>query len=188
MIGTCVQIGLHESCEWAFLTQINWKEQWLHHKLPNIFPDITNWNYIGIDINPVSIAKMSKAYNLNKKCTFICSGIGSSRSISRNPTDGFLPHNIISPFITLGEILYRFGNIDILALDIEGGEYQIFNSLDFLDIPMICVEIHKISNNAVPQQLSDKIVSLGYKTGSTHDLTYGGFPNCIFIKEEKIHD
>ena len=66
-IGNCVQIGIDRTAEYIFLTESDWKLK-LHNANdewqldPNIFSDISRWNYHGVDANPHSIACAAVQY------------------------------------------------------------------------------------------------------------------------------
>lgn len=66
--------------------------------------------------------------------------------------------------ITLGDIIvkYKLDSIDFLKMDIEGGEYDVIESMDDMiskKIHQISIETHNIEKNP---HLIRKLIKLGY--------------------------
>ena len=154
-IGNCVQIGIDKTAEYIFLTESDWKlklhnadDEWQLD--PNIFSDISRWNYHGVDANPHSIACAAVQYRYLERLDlnnvkWICTSIGSMESMYSVGEYGF-NQPIYTPSITLSRLFALLGldyNFELLALDIEGMEYEIFKDYDWKIKPkVIKVEMH----------------------------------------------
>jgi FkbM family methyltransferase len=100
-----------------------------------------------------------------------------------------LKGNVITkvPAITLRELLDEYGEIDLLKVDIEGGEYAVFMNAEekcFQSINNIVVECHFFESNYKEQYeaLRSKLVSCGYDVEEyqSDDFLAAGKSECIF--------
>lgn len=81
---------------------------------------------------------------------------------------GIIPGYSFNDFIKLHHIT----SVDLLKIDVEGAEFEIFNSIkdcDFLKIKIITVEIH--SDNKDRNEIVDRMDSLGWKRSVVGELT-----------------
>lgn len=127
-IGVCIQIGLDFTAEMVYLTDNNWrkqmKKQVVVDRIPKIvYSGIQEWRFIGVDNNQESVDKLQEQYPDQE---FICMDI-------KNGTD-------------LQRLFKRMGvsKVDVLRMDIEGDEYNVFNSYSGDIFPkFISVECHR---------------------------------------------
>lgn len=111
-IGTIVQIGLGHSAEYAYLSQPNWQDAYHHQDPlkrppPKCLQTIEKWQYFGIDANIGSVDICSRDYG----------------SIYRQWAVGFIRDpEALAAFIKNKELK----KIDVLAVDIEGSEKDLF--------------------------------------------------------------
>ncbi|MEM2293853.1 MAG: FkbM family methyltransferase [Nitrososphaerota archaeon] len=71
--------------------------------------------------------------------------------------------------ITLGEIIDEFGKIDLLKMDVEGSEFEIFKRLDaniMKKISHLCMEVHLQKGEA--RQIEEFLSSNGFSVMSFH--------------------
>lgn len=127
-IGVCVQIGLDFTAEMNYLTRDDWRKQIrkqvVSHRVPkSIYRTIDKWRFIGVDSNQESVDKLQEQYPDQE---FICMSIESGADLQR---------------------LFKridVGKIDVLAMDIEGSEYNVLNSYSGDIIPeFVSVECHR---------------------------------------------
>lgn len=94
--------------------------------------------------------------------------------------------------ITLQEILEKCVTIDLLKIDIEGGEYDVIEKLDdnlFGSINNIFVECHFFEKNYAEryQNLKNKLINNGYEIEELIDSSnmskYAAMSECIFAKK-----
>ena len=147
--GICLQIGISNIAEYAFCVDPGWQEQ-----MPFEFPDIQDWQYYGVDVDPQSIAYCELAYPQHPQRNWFCVGIEDTlmiRDVDRTLWNFLalddLPYifsGVFLPLQTFCEQLH-IKEIDIIAVDIEGGEYVLFadNAVIWDYSPRIIhVEVH----------------------------------------------
>ena len=161
-VGNAVQIGLDRSAELLFLTLDNWKE-WFpgSHQMVNcpddLFEDIDEWNYFGADQNLYSIAHVLDAYSepaskdirqqYMNRSKWLCVNVLGSNSLHQVDIWGFRGHEykIFVPSLSLSELFQNFEleTVDILMVDIEGGEFEVFKEYDWKIKPrFLSIEMH----------------------------------------------
>ena len=158
MPRSIIQIGLHTSANWKFLTEENWLDYFTgkrkfrgnpeipeEFRIPDFFlKDPEPFNFYGIDVDPESIAHViNKFENTDKnRVNWICAGIDDYINLKKTPhrykrKDGkkkyykFNLENKYLLFITMEELLKNLSleTFDILALDIDGYEHIIFDNM-----------------------------------------------------------
>lgn len=159
MKGKCLQIGIHTAAEYIYLAYPNWKNEASIHQefflkpIIEEFGDVTKWDYIGIDLCPLSISMMIREYFwlTNAKWLSACiAGTSKKRLVERESffksgvSDNKHISNFISPVLSLDELLLSIdGDIDILAMDIEADEIEVFKNCQWQKKPKyISVECH----------------------------------------------
>ena len=183
--GVCVQLGLHNTAEFYLLTNYNWIDKidpndFELKLIPKYFPDVISWSYYGVDYNPCSIARMIQKYPERPKAHWICAAVLSYRKkLASVAWDWDNNKNVWASAITLKEILiFAGGSIDILKMDIEGAEIEIFQTYDFQIKPKyLSISLHPAENkkerahNGV--HLSSILEENGYKVFCRSDELTG---------------
>lgn len=136
-----VQIGLHKQAE--FIHHVGGEKKGNSKEA-----DIGDCDYfLGVDYDPASISYMLNQYGHLQKAYFICIGVGVEKTCPGLSWSGnkekFLYKNIrLHTLFKETEI----DNIELLALDIEGGEYDTFKYYDWSLLPKkIVVEAHSFT-------------------------------------------
>ena len=161
LYGICVQIGLHTSAEYLWLSDPE-----LPPPTVNCPPSIQETlnrigrprhHYIGIDCDPVSIARMWRdnadriaAGDAEFLLAYIASRSGEPRAFAYNANyepvikgiDWWMAISVsFTDFMT--RCAKRYGSVEFLAMDIEGTEVEIFLDYDFSVRPrLIDLEFH----------------------------------------------
>lgn len=166
--GVCVQIGLHQTAEFLYLTQPDWKavmsRQVKLKQIPKSITDpIQSWQYYGVDSDVGSIYKMIQKYGNPSGAHWVHASVGT-------PTDrliGLQSYLVSGRFIGFACSLQRLfqllnlTQVDVLNIDVEGAELAIFQHYDWVITPsFISVEVHGDHNNpsvANPALLSQHI-------------------------------
>ena len=195
MTGTCLQIGLDGIAEYIYLTHPNWKDHMHAHieplkHVPKAL-DYKEWQYFGVDVNPTSIDFMAYRYRL-KNAKFIIACVKGDNKV------GFVNYVIsrIAGDIYKKNVTYELNNdlvqtcyvvkmslstlinllglqtLDVLAVDIEGTEQEIFENYDWKIKPRyISVEMHHLFPNfTMNQQEFEAIFTRqGYKKINEED-------------------
>lgn len=196
---TCLQIGLNQTAEYIYLTEPNWVAKPVDSlkELPSILKqDKTPFRYYGVDcglsgleylrkkhhysnakwINAFVIGDKEDAHCLQEVRTVIKRQMGYDSQELRG--EGiFIPETRFSDL--LKNIHY---DIDVLAMDIEGGEHTIFEEYDFKVKPtFVAVEVHPLDISCPPYTdvIKDIFLSNGYvlhKEVSTNNYFQGKLP------------
>jgi FkbM family methyltransferase len=94
--------------------------------------------------------------------------------------------------ITIADLVNQLGTIDLLKIDIEGGEYDLIDKLDerlFARINNLFIECHYFQNDYVEKwnRLTKKLVDNGYSIEEyPHDkLSMKGNSECIYASKHK---
>lgn len=182
----CLQIGIHAYAEYAYLVgypdvardRLIWK--------PSDLPEDATWDYYGVDGDPICILdwcdkKIPNSHWIN---VFLWNGTGIIRA---NEIKDALPtsQNRFDPNFFVGSItlsqLIRSLDIDdleILAMDIEGCEMEVFHEYDWSLRPRyLIVETH---SDDIKISLANLFISHGYievdqiltNSGMTTELIY----------------
>lgn len=174
-MNTCIQIGLHNTCEYLYLTQDNWlelmPEQAEFKRLPDVIVDALekqHFRYYGIDRNPASLGKLMESYEFNNAYVeWICAQIATKyeeisqhNHVNDHLPERFFPQEIRDAFFWIPSLPFdvllenlKLEQIDVLALDIEGDEQQFFEDYSWSIAPkFISIETHwanalQIENN-----------------------------------------
>ena len=185
-----VQIGLHNGASYIYLTRSGWVKECKAldklNQLPEQFMDNpAPFRFYGVDCAPESIAYVASDHKGNERCRFLCAGVSDSfycnwklaqpldwHKIEINSSIGYL----MVPMKELPRLL-DIQSIDVLAVDIDGYEYLIFNDIRTWNIlpKFITIELHpfrvpeyrrSIDDISLPHllsQLCDRMIDLGYK-------------------------
>lgn len=194
----CIQIGLHHSAELIFLA--NYKFYGYYSDVQDIIKDNIpfdigdcNWNYLGVDSDPASITKQITYFehmdNVKWLCAYIMDKTGSLGST--NSWDSILgqwPVFHFSP-LPLDDLVKEYLNsigkssLEILTMDIDGGEYKVFENYSWDIKPFyILIEDHLVNNEKevkklFPDQnipaLSDILIPNGYTELEPYTLKNG---------------
>ena len=181
--GNCVQIGLHESAEGIYLAEEDWKLAVLHldkkkicgmsWEFLNAF-DYLAWNYYGIDADPASVLKLIEEWGVSEDFKFIqalvCERTGGlvrswhhlDYSMDPKPRQ---PYYCVS--INLSDLLNQLedepGSIDLLIVDVDTYEWEIFRNYDFSVKPKyICTEVNLFDTNDDIEEFSELFRKHGY--------------------------
>lgn len=154
--GTCLKIGLDVGAEYSYLVKDNWKEiaasgEGDEHRIP-VF-DVDRWNYYGVDANPRSIAHCVERYkDLNERVHFITAAVADASKLVglhlKGPQSGImngLNSRVLTPAYSLDDLLAHLAisSLEILALDVEGSEYMIFEAYSWRIKPVFMdIEVH----------------------------------------------
>ena len=174
---TVMQIGLHTSFEWAYLTRQNWPAGYHHdfHILPSSFTaDPSPFAFYGIDCSPESIsycASKSEEWGFTD-CKFICIGISDTATSKGKwswKKQGWhtIDINVTSIeylFVPIPLLIEMLGlaSLDVLALDIDNYEYIVLRTIATWPIKpyFISVEVH--GTDSQDKILRDTLSSAGY--------------------------
>ena len=171
----CLQIGLQRTAEYAYLADEGWVDACVSDPLktlPDFFKtDPTPFRYFGVDRDFYSLQQLSKEYpevrydNIVTRtwCHAYLSGDKTpSTRVHYSSLYQTEPSWICVPTITFSHLLasLRLNRIDVLAMDIEGFEYEIFRDYDWQLKPrFIAVEAHCVtfeSDGSVTKRVMEK--------------------------------
>jgi len=88
--------------------------------------------------------------------------------------------------ITLQSLFDTYSNISYLKLDIEGGEYDILDSLQSLDIPQVSIEFHHFCSDSWSEEDTQKCIKKMNGWGYTEYCYDNDGVEFLFIKENQI--
>ena len=200
--GNCVQIGLHDSAEGIYLAREDWRfavSQFDKEKacgtsweFLNAF-DYLAWNYYGIDADPASILKLIEAWGLSEDYKFIQAFVtaktgeiveGWHHLDYEQEPEPRQPYYCVS--INLSDLLNQLedepGSIDLLIVDVDTYEWEIFRNYDFSVKPKyICTEVNLFDTNDDIEEFSEMFRKHGYteferiplKQGQPHQAIRG---------------
>jgi len=100
------------------------------------------------------------------------------------------PNKYTCQAITLQSLFDTYSNISYLKLDIEGGEYDILESLQSLDIPQVSIEFHHFCSDSWSREVDtqnclDKMKKWGYTPYPYRDND--DVNEWLFIKDELLN-
>ena len=149
-----VQIGLHETCEYLYVTHPNWpalRSIQINPEFPFIPEEFWGtgapWLYYGVEMSRKSLEYISERLDWKKS-------FGRVQLLQEciTPTDGLeVQHNGWSvgdgPYtlrgISLKTLFLKTGVPDVLVMNILNGEGSVFETYDFAEKPkLIIVHIH----------------------------------------------
>ena len=134
MIGKCVQIGLNTKAEYLPLIYTDWKSACNRsdlEMLPDLFPDIEEWRYYGIDTSPQSISYLAKKFDGIPNISWICAHVTGNcpdPMVEGSFDDGQSEFSVESTWaatMKLDDFFAKIGGCDVLVMDIEGDEYEV---------------------------------------------------------------
>ena len=187
--GVCVQLGLEATCEYAYLvTESDWRNQIesgqeLCHRIPEqVYRHVENWTYIGVDQDFVSISNRTQDYMRYDDIHFVCCNLHNNQSKdlagdlvtirSYDPICDWIDGRLhLVPSISFEKLycglekILGVSHIDVLAVDIEGSELNLFNPYETPPFPWIivspqyiAVEIHNMNPDTSLLSLNSKKV------------------------------
>ena len=185
---TCVQIGLNHSAEYMYLANNTLRVEdvvELPHDLPPPLPEgivVEPYKYWGVDCDPDSIAFLAKKFPPHPNVCYVCCHLiprgaqlvessiffGSYHGTGQKIYSGGVSLSLL--FRGLAQHHLEFTeDIEFLAMDIEGAEYEVFETYDWILKPkVIRIEGHSIGS---PERLERAIVPRGYRVS---DIIYVG--------------
>ena len=116
MKGICLQLGLHTTAEYLYLTDDDWKQSMLDrhevlHIPDSVTEDIGKWQYYGVDANFYSIEYMAREHE--DKGNWLAAKVVNRTGMHFQENDSqlnrrFSPHKgVYVPAITLPECVYQ---------------------------------------------------------------------------------
>ena len=167
-VGVCIQLGLHNTAEYLYLTEDNWKDIEVDalNRVPH--SGVDEWCYYGIDAEGESISMMLRQHVHNPRAIWIQSYIapGPTQLVKYKLFGGNEPRpSYFAPTISFDKMLSELNikRIDVLAVDIEGTEYELFEAYGWNIKPrFISVELHNTSHTDT--SFITLIESIGYDT------------------------
>lgn len=164
----CLQIGIQDFAEYTYLVGCPDKRDADIWKPPDLSPD-GNWYYYGVDGDPLCILDWSNKNipNTNWINVFLAreAGIVNANEINDMlwSSREQLGQNYFVGKITLSQLVKNLNvdNLEILAMDIEGYEFEAFHSYDWSIKPRyLIVETH---SEDIKNSLAELFVNNGYK-------------------------
>ena len=164
--GVCVQIGIQDSADFAYLADRDWQAKMeTAPPLKRIPEAVANgfqaWKYYGIDADCVWIAEMLKRDhppNTHWIQAFIATADGQVCEV-----ESMMSETRIRPFATVSVTLdtllqdLEITDVDVLVVDVEGAEMEIFEAYDWGIKPRyITVECH--GDRHVPNVANEKLL------------------------------
>lgn len=150
-----MQLGLNNSAEYLYLSEPNWERKHLSQpRLKQIPSEIArmfeSWEYIGVDADVASITRMLDAYGDRGNTRWV------NAYISRNenmlycvPSYANPPSTTIQYFYGLSCTLHKLfallnlSRVDVLTMDIEGGELEALHAYNWQIKPLfLAIEVH----------------------------------------------
>ena len=187
MKGVVVQMGLGDASEYRYLAHDNWlsklEKQREVFRIPEALHHIEEWEYFGIDCSPNAIAHHlanqhdaeRTTYGNPDRTKWVCACVhGTERLLKQRDWMDAEQRKFYTSCVTLDELLQNLpiNRVDVLAMDVEGSEYSIFDNYKWTYFPTyIAVEAHKFlitdearrfDYEASLRRLRTKISSRGY--------------------------
>lgn len=172
--GVCIQIGIGFTPEYIYLVEPNWKRKvdFMHPiwQIPQqLIKEIDNWVYYGIDSDPYSLAFAMRAHQNKKDVTWVNAYISDSDKPLAEPLSelGVTFHAPVTTFDAVLDHL-KLTQIDLLAIDIEGDEINLFESYSWRYLPKyIAVEVH--GNPPIgPKGVSNNVAKIASTLSGKH--------------------
>lgn len=189
--GVCVQIGIQDSADFAYLADRDWQSKMETEpplkSVPEAVADgIERWEYYGIDADCVWIAEMLKRDhppNTHWIQAFIAAADGRVCEF-----ESMMSETRIRPFATVSVTLdtllqdLEITNVDVLAVDVEGAEFDVFEAYDWSIKPRyITVECHgdRQVTNVANEKLLDQNVGemIDFLKTKGYDCTHKAYTN-----------
>jgi len=150
---------------------------------------------IPIEADPRSIKYLNYNFGLNPKVKVIHSALSSTLgqaefTLSNNPLNSSLDNSVgdntyTVNLINLETLLQKYGNIDLLKLDIEGGEWDVLLNTPayvFNNIDKILLEYH--NNQGRLGQVTSKLESLGFFNKGVYNSSNNGELGNIYYHKQ----
>ena len=146
----CIQIGIDQSAEYTYLVGCPDSNDSLIWKPPD-YNSSPQWDYYGVDANPLCILDWNKKQIPQTKWinVFLAKEAGIAETFEigniRSEHVSELGNNLYIGKITLSQLIRNLGlnNIEILVMDIEGYELEVFYEYDWQIKPRyLIVETH----------------------------------------------
>ena len=184
-VNICMQIGLHATAEMVYLTESDWRAQIAEQPLVNQVPDIFDypkWIYFGIDCDPGSVILQEAKYRY-EDAYWMCAKIAPES----NFTHSFVRNHLLVPSLSFSSLLklLDLDRIDVLKMDIEGCELEIFESYDFKIRPrFLSIETHDIYRENCLSTLKAVLAKHSYTIINQMDTNKGATVELQAIAEE----
>ena len=201
-IGHCLQIGLATVAEYLRLTEGDWRDWQANvyplEKIPaEVYADIDGWKFYGVDRDPHSIAYLSKKHGTQGHWINASIKTDTPQFVETDSWDWCrgIPHGNYAVPLTLQQVFegFNLNELDVLAIDIEGAEFDALEQHDFNQISprFISVEIHTYHNTADEglRRIENCITPYGYRLDHTIPSNLDNkFPTleAKFIHETRI--
>ena len=136
--------------------------------------DYLAWNYYGIDVDPASVLKMAEDWGLSEDYKFIQAFVTAKTGeivegwhhldYEQDP-EPRQPYYCVS--ISLSDLLNQLasedGTIDVLIIDVDGYEWEIFRDYDWSVQPTyICLEVNLFEDSHDIEEFSELFRQHGY--------------------------
>ena len=202
-MNTCIQIGLHGTCEYLYLAKENWRdlmpEQLEIKRLPDsLLPHLEpgSFKYYGVERSPVFLGKIMEQFqfsgaNIEWICAQLSTAYGALPRL-HHANDQY-PENIYGedihnvnyfvPAIDLDTLITGLDikNLDVLAMDIEGDEDYLLKMYTWLQKPkFITIETHYAN---ILQLENEEEYNLGARTANLKSLICSQGYKCILEQE-----
>lgn len=148
--GVCVQIGLHLTAEFLYLAHGNWRElmgeQVEMKRLPmSMVEGFQSWRYYGVDSDVASIGKMLEKYGNVSNSNWVHAAVGMHSDQLMKLSSHIAGGHFLGFACSLQRLfgMLNLRQVDVLNIDVEGYEIQIFEDYDWVIKPRyISVEVH----------------------------------------------
>lgn len=176
--GIVMQIGIYTVADYAYLSEPNWQQVMrkvseLKHVPPQLH-HIKDWKYIGVDCDVASIAAMSRQIQNAIWCPRFITGKDTGHTY-RYSSDAFeditgIPFGLSAPNVfihktPLSDFLkeLEISHLDVLAVDIEGSEVELFENYDWQVKPTyLPIEFHHKFVDILQQDFEQLFYDAGY--------------------------
>ncbi len=181
--------------------------EWILREFPYEYPTC---RIILVEPNPALIQELTKKFESQKQVEILEAAVGNkitdnakfylSKSFETNSLNRLLDVDKVGEItvrvVTLRDILSQFylDKIDLLKIDVEGAEWDIFENFskhDFERISQISVEFHDFLNPSLRRRTERSIARL---KGFGYSLVYAGtnykygtpYYNCLFYDRKRL--
>lgn len=170
---TCVQIGLNKTAECLYLANKDVPKDACGAPGDLNLPEELEqyeWRFFGVDSDVNSISMLANRFPIHPYCHWI-----NARIIPRgvqivDDTMNWCDYYKNQTVTVLGTDLshlfkhLNLDTIDLLVMDIEGAEWDIWEAYDWLIKPdILLIELHKLNENYTLEKMNNLILSQGYK-------------------------
>ena len=159
--GVCIQVGLRDVAEYHYLSRDDWNIVTVDDPLKRIPDDlgVDSWRYVGVDSCGSSIDHMLQRYGTAPNVDWVLGFMqpGAARLVQAQShmmahcEAGWAPY--MTQSLSFNRLLYglQLTRVDVLALDIEGGEYSLFSDYDWSIKPQfMAIECHHPVERVTP--------------------------------------